>query len=363
MKQLTLVLEEFNASGGLRVLSAIADVAALAGIDVIVVCPDYAAEPFFRLNPKVNIKAIATGLYLRRISYLFTLCRMRWICDGIFITGSYRLIGIIAAVGRMARRESPLLIIQGVDRVSLIDLTSTSWVAKLANRSLLELSQRISCHRVYVSRFLKDAYGQPGTLIPNFVSSQFLHCPALEIADISSGIRIGCVCTSAPNKGFNLFLEAFAKMKSDLFLGMNIQFACATQDRVLTEQYSTSGIIFFRPTSDAGMFEFYRSCQIFVSLSVSEGFGLPVLAAMASGCAVVSTNSGGVTDFVLDGQTGLLLSERSTAALEEALRLLILDTQKRETLATAGKTHAKNYTYDRFAKSYLRLFHELDALP
>jgi phosphatidylinositol alpha-1,6-mannosyltransferase len=157
-----------------------------------------------------------------------------------------------------------------------------------------------------------------------------------------------------------LFLDAFKLIQSDPDLEhLNIEFACASQDRALALQYANSGIKFVFPVSDEGMHEFYRGCQIFTSLSISEGFGLPVLEAMASGCAVVCTNSGGVTDFVLDGQTGLLLSERSAVAVVAALKLLALDGLKREALAAAGKRHAKGYTYDRFASNYLRLFHEL----
>ena len=362
IKRLFLVIEEFNASGGLRVLSAICDVAAVADIEVTIVCPDYSSVPFFPLNKKVKVLAISTHQRFSRLRYIYSVCRLRWVSDGLFITGNYRLISLIVAVGYLAGREKPLFIVQGLDRVSLIELTMTSKIFKQINLLLLGLAQRVSCHRVYVSSFLKNAHSKPGALIPNFVASQFFDSQPSEKASISMRIRIGCACTSAPNKGFRLFLDAFKRMQLDPDLAHhNIEFACATQDKALALKHANSGITFVCPASDEGMREFYRGCQIFTSLSISEGFGLPVLEAMASGCAVVCTNSGGVTDFVLDGETGLLLSERSAVAVAEALRLLVLDIPKRETLAAAGKVHARNFTYDRFANNYLRLFNELGA--
>lgn len=362
IKRLFLVIEEFNASGGLRVLSAICDVAAAADIEVTIVCPDYSSVPFFPLNKNVKVLAISTRRSFCRLRYLFAVFRLRCVSDGLFVTGNYRLISLIVAAGRLSGREKPLFIMQGLDRVSLIELTMASRIFKQINLLLLGLAQRVSCHRVYVSRFLKNAHSNPGTLIPNFVAPQFFDSQPLDTASISMRIRIGCACTSAPNKGFRLFLDAFKRMQSDPDLAhQNIEFVCATQDKALALQHANAGITFVCPASDEGMREFYRGCQIFTSLSISEGFGLPVLEAMASGCAVVCTNSGGVTDFVLDGQTGLLLSERSEVAVAEALRLLVLDTPKREALAAAGKAHARNYTYDRFANNYLRLFRELGA--
>lgn len=359
-KKLILVIEGFNASGGLRVLSAICDVAAAVGIEVTIVCPDYASEPFFPLNKNVRVLVISTYRHFRRIRYMLAVSRLRWISDGLFITGNYRLISLIVAVGRLAGREKPLFIVQGLDRVSLIELTTTPQIVKQVNQLLLDLAQRVSCHRVYVSHFLRHAHDNPGTLIPNFVASSFFNGQAPEKPSISKPVRIGCACTSAPNKGFRLFLDAFKITQSDPDLAhLDIEFACASQDRALALQYPNSGITFVCPVSDEGMDEFYRGCQIFASLSISEGFGLPVLEAMASGCAIVCTNSGGVTDFVLDGQTGLLLSERSPMAVAAAMKQLVLDTPKRQALAAAGKVHAKHYTYDKFANNYLQLFREL----
>lgn len=360
MSAIIIAVEEFNSSGGLRILSSISEIAAEAEIDVTIICPDYAAKPFFPLHSDVRIQVIKTGKRLRRIRYFLSVFFLPWKCKELIVTGNYRLISLVGVSSRLAAGVRPVLIVQGLDGVSLIKLTTSGIIEKAVNYIFLGISRRISCHRVYVSRFLQVSYGMPGILIPNFVSSKFFNHYRSEAINNSDHFIIGCVCTSAPNKGFDIFLDTYRQIKSDPRVAhLNIEFVCATQDQVLMEQHAGSGIIFSRPDSDDGMMEFYQNCQIFLSLSISEGFGLPALEAMASGCAVVCSNSGGVTDFVINDQTGILLSNRSVVDVRESIIRLIQEKSLRLRLAEAGRECAKQYTYENFSSRYLQLFAEL----
>lgn len=53
--------------------------------------------------------------------------------------------------------------------------------------------------------------------------------------------------------------------------------------------------------------ELYNQCDVFVSPTRAEAFNIPCLEAMACGKPVITTNYGGQTDYVIDGQTGVLL--------------------------------------------------------
>lgn len=360
IKELFLIVEGFNSSGGIRVLTCICNVAAKAGIKVSIICPGYSPKPFYPINEKVNIISFSAVRGLRMFRFLFEICRLRWLSDGLFVTGNYRLISLIDLIGRLSGRQKPLFIIQGVDRISLIEQATHSEIVKKINRIFLYFSHRVQCHRVYVSHYLKSNYGKPGLIIPNYVGTKFLSNPNHDKLRNSNVIRIGFTSTLAPNKGFQFYLEVFKFIRIDPeFAGLNIEFICATQDNDLIKNYFNSGILFVCPSADEGMHEFYCSCHIFASLSISEGFGLPALEAMASGCAVICSNSGGVSDFVVDGKTGLLLSERTVTAVVEAMRLLIFNKEKRNTIASTGKLHANNFNYGKFRDNYLRLFQEL----
>ena len=65
--------------------------------------------------------------------------------------------------------------------------------------------------------------------------------------------------------------------------------------------------------------DLYRQADVFVSPTYAEGFSNTILEAMASGLAVVSTHSVGVSDCLRDGENGLLVNPGDVPALAKAL--------------------------------------------
>ena len=88
--------------------------------------------------------------------------------------------------------------------------------------------------------------------------------------------------------------------------------------------------------------EIYASADVFVGPSVVEENGdregVPVALgeAMASGCAVIATNAGGIADLVEDDATGLLVAERDPAALATAVTSILSDVGLRSRLREAA---------------------------
>jgi glycosyltransferase involved in cell wall biosynthesis len=82
--------------------------------------------------------------------------------------------------------------------------------------------------------------------------------------------------------------------------------------------------------------EVYRSADVFVSPTYSEGFSNTLLEAMASGLPVVTTDSVGVVDAVRDGENGLLHRPGDVGALAAALRRVLDDGALRARLATTA---------------------------
>ncbi|RFU22906.1 glycosyltransferase family 4 protein [Geodermatophilus marinus] len=82
--------------------------------------------------------------------------------------------------------------------------------------------------------------------------------------------------------------------------------------------------------------EVYRSADVFVSPTYSEGFSNTLLEAMASGLPVVSTDSVGVVDCLRHEENGLLHAPGDVAGLRAALDRLLADAGLRERLAAAA---------------------------
>lgn len=89
----------------------------------------------------------------------------------------------------------------------------------------------------------------------------------------------------------------------------------------------------------------YGACSAFVLPSVREGMGLVLAEALLCGAPVISTRSGGVTDNVRDGETGLLFPERDAPALADALERYWREPQYAARLAQQGRA----WVYDHFA--------------
>ena len=94
------------------------------------------------------------------------------------------------------------------------------------------------------------------------------------------------------------------------------------------------------------LLELYNSASIFVFPSVIEGFGLPGVEAMASGCAVVTTDNGGVREYVKEDETGMIVPIRDPAALKNAVISLVDDQEKRIKLASNGLLMAREFTFE-----------------
>ncbi len=102
----------------------------------------------------------------------------------------------------------------------------------------------------------------------------------------------------------------------------------------------------------------YANCDAFVLPSLREGMGLVLAEALLCGAPVIATNSGGVTDIVRDGETGLLFPERDANALANALERYARDSQYAARLAANGQAFVMaRFTPERVAGQFLNEYH------
>jgi glycosyltransferase involved in cell wall biosynthesis len=97
--------------------------------------------------------------------------------------------------------------------------------------------------------------------------------------------------------------------------------------------------------SAADLAECYASAAIFAFPSLDEGFGMPVLEAMAAGVPVLTSNRSALPEVA--GDAALLVDPEDSGNLSEALRELTRNSILREDLARRGAARARLFTWDR----------------
>jgi glycosyltransferase involved in cell wall biosynthesis len=106
----------------------------------------------------------------------------------------------------------------------------------------------------------------------------------------------------------------------------------------------------------------YRRAQVLVSPSLYEGFGLPIVEAMASGMAVIATDGGAPPELVVQGETGLIVPAASPEALAEAIASLVDSPERCRALGAAGRGRAvREFTWERCALGTEALYTEVIA--
>jgi glycosyltransferase involved in cell wall biosynthesis len=101
----------------------------------------------------------------------------------------------------------------------------------------------------------------------------------------------------------------------------------------------------------------YAGCAVFCYPSLEEGFGLPVLEAMAYGAPVV-TSAGTATEEVA-GDGALVVNPCDHAGLGAAIGSLLDDRDLAAGLGRRGQARAASYTWERAAASYADIYAEL----
>ena len=214
-------------------------------------------------------------------------------------------------------------------------------------RRLLRLTDRmvdgivVNCEAV--RRHLTDDENVPASLIHvclNGIDTTVFHptARARPPALAEASLVIGVVCVLRPEKGLALLLEAFAavqRMDEGLRLVIVGSGESLEDLQELSRELGIAAKCHFEPAV-SDVTPWLRAIDIFVLPSLSEALSNSLMEAMASGCAVIASNTGGNPELVTDAETGLLFKTGDSAALADRLRSLISTPNLRSALSKAG---------------------------
>lgn len=103
--------------------------------------------------------------------------------------------------------------------------------------------------------------------------------------------------------------------------------------------------------SDAALAELYRRCAVFCYPSLGEGFGLPVLEAMAAGATVLTSNVSSLPE--VGGDAVAYADQARVEDIAAQLESLLYDEARREALAELAQARAGEFSWERFSERVL----------
>lgn len=99
----------------------------------------------------------------------------------------------------------------------------------------------------------------------------------------------------------------------------------------------------------------FRHSHAFVMPALYEGFGLPVLEAMACGCAVITSNAGSLAEVAGDGAQ--VFAPQDVAGMAGALSGLFLNREERDHWKASALRRAADFSWDKAARETISVYH------
>lgn len=124
----------------------------------------------------------------------------------------------------------------------------------------------------------------------------------------------------------------------------------------IKKQYQHKDIIYTGYVSEEKLVTLYKNALLFVMPSFEEGFGIPLLEAMACGCSVVSSNAGALPE--VGGDAAIYFNPVEPEDMVEKI-LQVLDSESlRKKLIVKGKERVKFFSWQKLAKQTLEVYRE-----
>jgi glycosyltransferase involved in cell wall biosynthesis len=249
---------------------------------------------------------------------------------------------------------------------------------KPLNRWYLNATLPLYCRRAdYIiavseqtKRDVMAAYGVPAdkiSVIYEAADARFRPQPAEAVTEVRARYRLPdryllFVGTIEPRKNLGRVLAAFERLHAE---GLTDALVIVGKRGWLyddffarLEQSSVKRAVLFPGfVPDADLPAIYAGAQALAFLSEFEGFGLPVLEAMACGAPVVCSNSSSLPEVA--GDAALRVDPADTDAITAALRRVVADADLAAELARRGVAQATRFSWQRAAAETLAVYRQL----
>ncbi|MFP4486779.1 MAG: glycosyltransferase family 4 protein [Campylobacterales bacterium] len=184
-----------------------------------------------------------------------------------------------------------------------------------------------------------------------------------KLKDVKKKNQILYVGSMNNRKNFIGAIKAFKLLNDDRYKFMIIgnfsdNFVVDEQSRLLIEKSRQDINIEFRSNvNDDELIKIYNESKLFLFPSFYEGFGLPVLEAMACGTPVVCSNETSLPE--VGGDAVVYCNPYSIEDIKQKIEMVINDEKLQKDMIQKGLERAKEFSWEKCADEHMRVFESL----
>jgi hypothetical protein len=194
------------------------------------------------------------------------------------------------------------------------------------------------CVSDWVRRFLTGYYGIEANVIPAFINTDIFH-----FKDNWEDRRP--VFLVMERKHESLVFQRLLQVFTEHYPGVQLPYEIVPMlpQRELAERF--------------------RESRYFLSLDTMEGFGLPMLEAMACGCSVAGWDAGGCNEYALHGKNALLARYGDLKGLASHMHFLLTHPVEARELGISGGLTGPKFSLGQFDQAWIRELTEFLRMP
>lgn len=250
--------------------------------------------------------------------------------------------------------------------------TFSRWYLELSTRWNVRVAKRILADSEATRKDLARHYAvdpaKVKVVYPGYDSQRFRPATAGEVLTRVcqrygiSGPYVLFLGTLQPRKNLVRLVEAFAQVETGearLVIAGQRGWMAGELFRRVESLGLTGRVLFPGYVASEDVPALLAGATLFAFPSLYEGFGLPVLEAMACGTPVICSNAASLPEVA--GDAALLVDPRDTAALTWALQRLLGDETLRRELSARGLERARRFSWDSCARQVAEVLSEVGA--
>lgn len=188
--------------------------------------------------------------------------------------------------------------------------------------------------------------------------------PLHELGIVPDAGVILYVGSEEPRKNLRVLLEAIALVREEIPDIMLLKVGSPGMGgnrkdilHLIRELHIEDRVVFTGDVSEEMLAKYYNAADLFVFPSLYEGFGLPIIEAMACGCPVIASNTSSIPE--VTGDAAILVHPDDAGNFTDRIKDLIMDESLNGHISQKGLVQASRFSWDDASEKMLGEYYRL----